>query len=714
MIRTRLVPSTLLALLFGLLAVVAPGRAVILDDEDPVDLVLRDGTQVRLYREVEVSSTAKIPNRPLPNLEALAQRTVGDNPEKEAKALAVLQALGLKPKPSSAKKNPQAAVALAQPVLSRLSRAPRISRSYYYLPVNLHLSKRPDGTPEFLFLKFTTEEREDQGGVSGALMHFLMEWGLTKQQETELQNELKKKDPAGKLMGAVPMEPAEESGNFQIVSATLHDEGMATSLVTSGKAPLLPGGKAAVASRLTQHGAQLLAATFEETRSITDVSIALDFSYHTLTPSARGTITFDWEKLATERDILEAEYREQESDYVDVDCWWIFCGLDEETAVTHTYDEMRRHYQFLEEKKVVRLEWNELREDERINKVRDAFFDYFLKSMAEQVPPPPPPPGDEEQTMPSPQPEGDQYTYKFTREKITAKMERRFEVFSLEARFAVRRPHQLVGNLASWYDGVRDNPRCVASVNLNDPFFQHRDINFILDLDAREMFDEEINYVTVNVRKKRSEGHDFEDHVTFDSAYVDEHGIASSLTYARGEDTDPDLYEYRAQWSLRGGNVFPPAPQWVRGRWEGVTLAPPVVPRTIEVEGSLEDMLASNITRITVQVHYPKFGREIEENIHLSPQQGEALVARRIFMDRDARGYAYRVIVNHKSDGKLVLPWSARVGDDYIYASIPEELFEDGSSLKAAAKQAASELVDSAKQKVLDQFQELLDRGGAG
>ena len=70
--------------------------------------------------------------------------------------------------------------------------------NYYYLPPNLHLSKRPDGTPEFLFLKFTTDARTDQGGVSGGLMHFLMEWGLTPEQEAELQGEAQGGQPEGR------------------------------------------------------------------------------------------------------------------------------------------------------------------------------------------------------------------------------------------------------------------------------------------------------------------------------------------------------------------------------------------------------------------------------------------------------------------------------------------------------------------------------------
>ncbi len=208
--------------------------------------------------------------------------------------------------------------------------------------------------------------------------------------------------------------------------------------------------------------------------------------------------------------------------------------------------------------------------------------------------------------------------------------EKKVETFTLDARLPVRWPFQIVGNLASWYNGVKDNPKCVASVNLNDPFFQHRDINFILDLDAKEMFDEAVNYVTVNVRKKRGRAATpFEDRVTIDAKYLKEKGITASVTYARGEDKNPEAYEYQAQWSLKGGNVFPANPRWEKGSWEGVTLAPPVVPRTVEVEGDLEAMKASDITRVTVQIHYPKFGKEVEENIHISPAKNEPIVMHR-------------------------------------------------------------------------------------
>jgi hypothetical protein len=201
--------------------------------------------------------------------------------------------------------------------------------------------------------------------------------------------------------------------------------------------------------------------------------------------------------------------------------------------------------------------------------------------------------------------------------------------------------------------------------------------------------------------------------VTIDSKYLKEKGVAATVTYARGDDTDPDTYEYQQQWSLRGGRVFPPNPSWQKGSWQGVTLSPPISVRTIEVEGDLAAMKASDISRITVQVHYPQFGEEMEENIQLSPVKNEPLVSRRILVDRDARGYVYRLVINHTREGKLVLPWSAKVGDDYVYATIPEELLKEGGSpLLTEAKEAGKATADGAKEKVLDKFKDVLGGGG--
>jgi hypothetical protein len=527
------------------------------------------------------------------------------------------------------------------------------------------------------------------------LLHFLMEWSLSPQQEAELRTKLAAQRPGAQLLGAVPLEPEGESGSFQIVSASLSDKTLTPTVVTSGKAPLLPGSRAAAASRMTAEGAQLLAATLEKSRSITDVSVALNYSYSALAPALRGSVTIDWSKLQKEQDHLRSEYKKETGDCF---LWW--CG-----DPTYSYKEVRQQFKFLEEKKVIVWNLEETRSDERSAKIRDAFLQYLLNLTAQppRAEDPPPAPADKDKDAPNTR-QGRRYTFSQTTLKRT--LERKTETLNLNVRLSVKWPLQLVSNIASWYDPVRNNPRCVASVNLNDPFFQHRDIHFILDLDAKEMFDDAVNYVTVDVRKRRSAGNAFEDRVTLDAKYVKENGIDATVTYARGEDRDPDAYEYKAQWSLKGGVLYPQNPPWQRGSWEGVTLSPPVVPRTIEVEGDLAAMAASGITRVTVQVHYPRFGREVEENIHISPAANEALMKRKIFMDRGARGYAYRLIVNHKTEGKLALPWSAQVGDDYVYAAVPANLLTEPQATEMA-KEAAKTLGSSASDQVLAKFREL-------
>lgn len=576
------------------------------------------------------------------------------------------------------------------------------SNQYYYLPVNLRLASRPDSVPEFLFLKFTTEAKADAGGVNGGLMHFLMEWGLTLSQETELKERLAKVDPKATMMGAVPMEADGDAGTFQIVSGTLSDNKMTTALVNSGKAPMVPGGKVAAAARLTSDGAQLLAATFEKSRSVTDVSIGLNLAYTVLTPAVRATMTVDWSKLAKDSLTLDAEYTRTKTGR-SCSSFWIYsrCG----NTYAHTYNEVKNQFNFLIEKKVINLQFDEMIADDRVAKVREVFLQLFLQSIAEPAPAAPPPPAAAGEDKGPDIRHGT--SYKFHQSALKTSYEQHTRVIALNSRLALKKPYSLVGNLGRWYDAVRDNPKCVAAINLNDPFYQHRDIHFILDLDAKDLFEQQANYVTINVRKKRSAGNPFEDRITIDEKFVKEKGINAAVTYARGEDSNPDAYEYQTQWSFRGGTVWPATPAWVKGSWEGVTLSAPIAPRTIEVESDLEAMKASGVTRITVQVHYPRLGQEVEENISISPAKNEALVSRKIFMDRDARGYAYRLVVDSKTDGKLATPWSAKMGDDYVYASVPRDMLAV-PQLKAEAQQAARTVLTSGKDKVLARFTELV------
>src|SRR4051812_1986260 len=468
----------------------------------------------------------------------------------------------------------------------------QLNGEYFYLPVGLRLSKKLDGvTPEFLFMKYTTEQKADQGGVQGAIMHFLMEWGLTPAQEKEAQKLLEDKTKGkplkggiAKLMGAASLRPDVEE-SCRIISATLTDKAFTPNFCMVTNAPLMPGAKIAMAAKLEKNGAQLLAATFEKNRSITDVSISLHFAYDVIMPAVEGEITVDWEKV-------DSLFHKTKRDYThhDVDDGTMpkNNSLHDDVITDTKKDSL---YQSMKSTKAVVVNLGVKYRDANnpiVQKVIEAFMDYFLNSISDKQFSTPTE-GQEAKDADGGkyEPSEDLYEYHLDETKIAIKKAKGRETMRLNLRLPIREDWTITENLASWYDGVKNNAACVGSVNLNDPFFQHRDINFILDLDAKDIFEQEVNYVTVNVRKKRTTGNDFNDAVTIDSKYLKDKGITAQVTYARADDKNTDLYEYKSQWSLRGGKIWPTTPVWTKGDWQGVTLYPPIYPRNIEFEADI-------------------------------------------------------------------------------------------------------------------------------
>ena len=585
---------------------------------------------------------------------------------------------------------------------------------YYYLPTSLRLSKRPDGVPEFLFMKYTTEQDASAGGVQGALMHFLMQWGLTQAQETELLEKLKekleveKKDPVFggrfktvktiKVMGPVNVQPIPE-GSFQIYSASLSDPA-SSKLIQSGRAPSLEGGKAVVAGKMDKNTAQLMAASLEETSSIADLSVTLNYEYSVMMPALDASVIINWSKVSETMDSLATEYKHT---YKSKRILWY-----KKSSSTYSYDEMHKLYQKSIENKSVQVNIvDRSLGDQTSAMVLEAFMNYFTNALTDKEVsiPPVAPEGEKDKDLNNQK--GNYYTVNKVKMEKCIKKGR--ETISLKYRRAVPQYVDVTGNLRSWYDGVKDNPSCVTAVNLNDPFFEHRSISFILDGEVEDIFSNVVNYVNIEVRKKRSSGNDFSDRVTIDKKYIAEKGVTAQMTYARGEDNNPDMFEYRTQWSIRGGQVYPENPQWIKGDWSGITLYPPVKIRNVEFEADIDELKSREITRVTAQVRYMQFGKEVEKNIHISAAKGEGLVEQQVFIDDNTKGYAYRLVINHKSKGKLVLPWEVRMTDDYIYATIPEELDDVESDVFKLAKKEADDIVSKAKESVLDKFSELFD-----
>lgn len=599
------------------------------------------------------------------------------------------------------------------------------TQNYYYLPCNLRLSKKPDGTPQFLFLKFTSDERNATGVTQGGLLHLLMEYGLTKEQERELAQILHSRYNGAVLMGAANVEEDGEN-SVRIISATLNTKETTRTLVFNGKAPTLPGSKIAVAGILDKQGAQIFSATLERARSISDLSINLSWQYTVRIPAARGYIRMDWSKLDSlvQRDSIEySKVRSQErkiqnfgvtslvlSPVGGLFAW--FLTPDEEKV---TYEEMREFYQFLEEKKVVTLRFEENYPDERVDKIREAFFQHFLNTFTQKGGGNAREPGIKEKEAIPDIKVGDNYEFK--RDIVDITRQRIVQEFDLSYALAIKRSFQLTENFAAWYDQNKDNDKCVGIVNLSDPTFQYRDINVILDLEAEEMLGKEVNFVTVNIRKRRSEegADDFQTDVTFDRRTLEKEGNRIVVSYSKAQDASPEEYEYKVQWSLRGGMVYPPTDTvWEKGSWQGLSLSPPIMPRPIRFQANLEDMEQHGIVNVSLQLRYLKFNREVESTININASSNEGFTEKQIFMDRDSRGYAYRYVFYDKELGPLATAWDAKTATGFFYAAIPKELMDRTSVWLKTAAEAARILSATDSSGAISRENSVLRRFGFG
>ena len=246
------------------------------------------------------------------------------------------------------------------------------------------------------------------------------------------------------------------------------------------------------------------------------------------------------------------------------------------------------------------------------------------------------------------------YSYTaFQRKEIRRKSK---QVLNLKKVIARYETYTMTGNVGAWYDEFKDNPQLVTEVNLDDPFFQRREMRFVIDNEAYDIFNEMVNYATVQVRVPRKDQRPFIDELTIDKKYLESNGQTAMLTYARMGD-DAQTYDYAVQWSLRGGHLYPAKPQWREGELMAVTLGAPVKPRTLEAEADLDELEELGIARVSVELKYSQFGRQYTDRkgLALSPAVGEPMVEKVIYQDAGKDKLSYRLIYHHKENGQTEL-----------------------------------------------------------
>ena len=231
-----------------------------------------------------------------------------------------------------------------------------------------------------------------------------------------------------------------------------------------------------------------------------------------------------------------------------------------------------------------------------------------------------------------------------------------------------KQDYGVVKSTKSWYQMLKNNDDHVSEVLLNDPFFQHQEINFILDFESIELFEDFINFAQIALKKERKDAYDFLNEMVIDDEYIRNHGKLVSMAYARGNEPTND-FQYRVGWSLKGGAFFPEKPDWQDGTSFAITLYAPFKPLEVEFETHFEGLRNYDILRVAVEVKGLLAGKEqvkIPWDFRTSrgvPQMKE------LFFD-EGTDLSYRVLWVHKKKGKKEGEWK-KLDEDYVYVEIP-------------------------------------------
>lgn len=148
---------------------------------------------------------------------------------------------------------------------------------YYYLPSHLKFSTTKNKESEFSLLTYNDNE-----GYEGAILHFLVTWGLTKEQREEAEIALRNEQGEdAQLMGAVTPELDQEHTQLYIKGTSPLVEILNKSATTIGSVPMFSNSKTASSFKLNNSDADTLKIAIENnTEDLKDIFLSMNFVIH--------------------------------------------------------------------------------------------------------------------------------------------------------------------------------------------------------------------------------------------------------------------------------------------------------------------------------------------------------------------------------------------------------------------------------------------------
>ncbi len=510
---------------------------------------------------------------------------------------------------------------------------------FYYLPSKPHLSKHPDGTPEFSFLRYVEAKAEGgEGGITeaegGGIVHFLVDYSVPEKELEAAQEELMEKDAAAVLRGPVLF----EEGTFALVSSFVPDEEgaqggskLSRSVIGMGRAPLIEGLKAAVSMHLTKEGTQILWESFKT--ATPDVSLLFEMTFSGMRDPVEATIIANWSKL-----------RKQSKTDIGVEVGYgpISLGFDyskfwdkarQSGALTVDYKGDPGLLQPLVERAYARLQellfepvpmtqyqtqqtQQSTQESDTLGQIASiaeavastaAVANSMLGGAAAGVAKPP-------ATVPTFMKASLKGGYRVRNVQRTGDYRLNFR-----QRMSEKVTTAMAGNIGNLHKRYGNNPKVFRTINISDDVYKRREIAVILDARNSEDFERYINHVTFSLSKKHGSGRETTDEIVINRRNF---GDGKSLVVSYPWDKEPNhskwkRYDYQIAWSFVGGSKF--IQEWQVGDAPAVTLTPPYEYRQVEFIADEETFRRKNVRLATIRVWHNFFGKKVKETINLIP-----------------------------------------------------------------------------------------------
>ncbi len=543
---------------------------------------------------------------------------------------------------------------------------------YYYLPDKVRIGKGADGKPQFSFLRYVENVRsanESREGDGGGIVHAVIELKVPDEMLSKARQEVRRLKQNAIIQGPIVY----KGGTIALISSFTDPASGFTKKVSGlGKAPILDNEKAAISVLLTKQGAKILWESFKTPTP--DMSISFEMEVAGFRSPIGATIEANFDQIYSHQSIqaavaspvLAAEINTTFDDLVKTGAIKVTqVGTDAniERAVEAAYTKLTnmmfdpsggtgtpglsqltgtggqpslldRATTMLNTARTETRQENERRRTEATEELRNS------ERLAGGSSAPatgasttaPAPEGTEEPGMPPgvrslPNDRMSQIENNYNRRRNLIEQSQ-VSAPSLAVAFSyeLKKVHQSgifridlnkynSDNLVMRFDenfGQINCETCFRQVNIDDPFYQQREITAFLDGANASDFDKYINSVNVTMRKKHATGDLTTDEIRIDRKNLNAEGNNFKLLYGwKGDENRSKWldYEYKTDWFFFGG--YKSSTEWTKNSTSTVPLSAPFIRRLITIEADPDLIKKENVRSIEVKV-YSKLGEFIQ------------------------------------------------------------------------------------------------------